>query len=101
MTLGWGLPSGAIPPYRPAATNVNDGCRVSAPVGSFNPNAWGLSDSQGNVWEWTAETTPDGRAVARGGSWYSPPEKALFDARILYPPWQPVYDVGFRVVINE
>jgi hypothetical protein len=101
MTLGWGLPSGAIPSYRPAATNVNDGFRVSAPVGSFQPNAWSFSDMQGNVWEWTAETTADKRAVARGGSWYSPPEKALFEARVPYPEWQPVYDVGFRVVISE
>ena len=100
MTLGWGLPSGAIPAYRPAATNVNDGFRVSAPVGSFHPNAWGLFDTAGNVWEWTAETAADGRAVACGGSWYCRPEKALFDARVAYPEWQPVYDVGFRIVMN-
>jgi formylglycine-generating enzyme required for sulfatase activity len=101
MTLGWGLPSGAIPSYRPAATHVNDGFRVSSPVGSFRPNAWGLFDTQGNVWEWTAENAPDGRAVARGGSWYCRPEKALWDACVPYPEWQPVYDVGFRVVIGE
>ncbi len=101
LTLGWGLPSGAIPAYRPAAANVNDGFRVSAPVGSFQPNAWGLFDTQGNVWEWTAETAADGRAVARGGSWYCRPEKALFDSRACYPEWQPVYDVGFRVLITE
>ena len=100
MTLGWGLPSGAIPAYRPAATNVNDGFRVSAPVGSFHPNAWGLFDTAGNVWEWTAEPAADGRAVACGGSWYCRPEQALFDARIAYPEWQPVYDVGFRIVMN-
>jgi len=101
LTLGWGLPSDAIPAYRPAATNVNDGFRVSAPVGSFQPNAWGLFDTQGNVWEWTAETVADGRAVARGGSWYCRPEKALFDARAFYPAWQPVYDVGFRIVVED
>lgn len=100
-TLGWGLPSGAIPPYRPAAANVNDGFRVSAPVGSFQPNAWGLCDAQGNVWEWTSETDAEGRAVARGGSWYSRPEKAQFNARVFYPPWQPVYDVGFRVLLDQ
>ena len=100
MTLGWGLPSGAIPAYRPAATNVNDGFRVSAPVGSFHPNAWGLFDTQGNVWEWTSETTADGHALACGGSWYCRPEKALFDSRVAYPAWQSVYDVGFRVMIE-
>ncbi len=101
MTLGWGLPSGAIPPYRPAATNVNDGFRVSAPVGSFQANAWGLFDTQGNVWEWTSDATGAGLAAACGGSWYSRPEKALFDARVTYPNWQPVYDVGFRVLVDD
>ena len=101
MTLGWGLPSGAIPAFRPASTNVNDRFRVSAPAASFKSNAWGLFDTQGNVWEWTSETAADGRAVARGGSWSCRPEKALFDSRAVYPEWQPVYDVGFRVVIAD
>lgn len=101
MTLGWGLPSGAVPPYRPAATNVNDGFRVSAPAGSFRPNAWGLYDTGGNVWEWTADTAAGGRATACGGSWYARPEKALFGARVTYAAWQPVFDVGFRVLLEE
>ncbi len=95
------MPGAAIPAWRPAITNCSDGFRVSSPVGTFAPNAWGLHDVNGNVWEWTTDRLPDGRALARGGSWWKRPQYATFEARVPYATWQKVYDVGFRVVAEE
>jgi formylglycine-generating enzyme required for sulfatase activity len=115
-TFGWGLPSGAVPPWRPAVEGVDDRHRVSAPVGTYGANAWGLHDMAGNVWEWTRSAYrpyprregdgrdgpgPGGRRVVRGGSWFERPADARSGVRLSYPPWQRVFDVGFRVVCED
>lgn len=100
-SLGWGLPAGAIPPWRPAIDSVNDQFRISAPVASFAPNAWGLHDMAGNVWEWTSSDFNPERKVVRGGSWADRPAQAGSASRQGYRPWQPVHHVGFRVRVTS
>ncbi|HEY3698907.1 MAG TPA: SUMF1/EgtB/PvdO family nonheme iron enzyme [Spongiibacteraceae bacterium] len=64
--------------------SCNDGAEYTTTVGRYLPNAFGLYDMSGNIWEWVqdcyhenyAGAPDDGECkyrVVRGGAWYDDP----------------------------
>jgi formylglycine-generating enzyme required for sulfatase activity len=108
------------PDLVPRDSRFNDRALVTAEAGRYQPNPWGLFDMHGNAAEWTRSsyrpypyrpeldqvrftmTTLSGaeEKVVRGGSWRDRPKRSRSAFRLSYPAYQPVFNVGFRVIIE-
>ncbi|WP_421750953.1 formylglycine-generating enzyme family protein [Croceimicrobium sp.] len=74
----------------------------SQPLGLKEPNAWGLYDMLGNVWEWCSDLYDEevygSYRIIRGGGWCDPERGILAtNRRRSHPHSFKIDDLGFRI----
>jgi formylglycine-generating enzyme len=100
------------------AFNCDDKFLVTAPVGSFLPNGYGLYDMLGNVWQWVEDVynkaaytkLPKNNPVfegfgvyrvIRGGGWSNGPLGVRVSHRVPLTPDFGHHALGFRLVMTK
>ena len=96
--------------FTPKDDRFDDGAMITVESDKYQANPFGLYSMHGNVAEWTCSpyklysdnsAKESERYVVRGGSFKDRPKYSTSYTRKGYYPWQRVFNVGFRVVINN